>query len=251
MAKQEKNNKKDIEFRNQNEEAKFKDSIRGITKILRSGHFDYNETKYIIKEARKKLDLKASKNKKGVREHLSKEEAEKIINCAYERKGKYGLLVKTLLFTGCRVDEFVNIKVSNVYISDNKIFLEKPKGDKPRYVPIVSFIKHELITHIGERTIGYLFESNRNDKFSCRRIQQIIKELALKVEIEKRVYPHMLRRTIATWLRDKNVPIEDIQLLLGHERIDTTLLYAKGSINKLTEGMGQALIENKGEDKNV
>ena len=218
---------------------------------MRAGHFVYNETKYIIKDARKKLDLKAPKNKKGVKEHLSKEEAERIINCAYERKGKYGLLVKTLLFTGCRVDEFVNIKVSNVYLSDNKIFLEKPKGDKPRYVPIVSFIKHELITYIGDRTIGYLFESNRNNKFSCRRIQQIIKELALKVGIEKRVYPHMLRRTIATWLRDRNVPIEDIQLLLGHERIDTTLLYAKGSIEKVTKGMGQALIEDKGGDENV
>lgn len=243
MEKSEKNPSKDIEFRNQNEEAKFKNSIRGIVKILRAGHFDYNETKYIIKEARQSLALKAPKNKKGIREHLSKEEAERIINCAYEKKGKYGLLVKTLLFTGTRVDEFVNIKVSNVYISDNKIFLEKPKGDKPRYVPIVSFIKHELITHIGERKVGYLFETNRNDKFSCRRIQQIIKEIALKVGIEKRVYPHMLRRTIATWLRDRKVPIEDIQLFLGHEKIDTTLLYAKGSIDNLTKDMGQALIE--------
>ena len=57
--------------------------------------------------------------------------------------------------------------------------------------------------------------------FQTARIKQIG-----KTAIEKRVYPHMFRRTLATMAIDKGMPIEQVQTLLGHVKIDTTLHYA-------------------------
>ena len=158
------------------------------------------------------------------------------------------MLIKTLLFSGARINEFVNIKVSDVSLSDRKIYIRHAKGGKSRYVPILSFYFHELSTYIGDRTVGYLFESRLHNKYSERRVQQIIKDTASKVGIEKRVYPHMLRRTIATWLADKGAAIEDIKNFLGHSKFETTEIYTRGSVKNMGKRMEKVLLENKEAD---
>jgi integrase len=58
------------------------------------------------------------------------------------------------------------------------ILIEKGKGGKSRYVPVLPELAQELKTHLGARQTGYIFESNRHTKFTARRIQQIVKETA-------------------------------------------------------------------------
>ena len=99
----------------------------------------------------------------------------------------------------------------------------------------------ELRTHLGKRTVGYLFETSRASLYSPRRIQQIIKETAEQAQITKRVYPHLLRHSVATTLLERGMPIEQIQKFLGHSKLETTQLYAESSTEMMRESYQRAL----------
>ncbi len=204
-------------------------------KIWRKYHLTYEQTKRLVEEVRKKLNLKMKNKKSGVVNRLSKEEAHLLIEQAYRGDGKYGLLVKVLFFTGARVNEFVNIKVEDILFEDNEILIAHGKGNKKRYVPIMPSMSHEIRSYLNGRKIGYLFESIRNTKYSPRRIQQIIKECAQKAGITKPVYPHLLRHSVATILRQKGMPLDLIQKFLGHSNIETTQIYSEAPSDLLKE----------------
>lgn len=229
-------------FRINSENTQLKECINKTIKIWRRFHLDYNQISYITKEARKLLEVKRIKPSVVVVQRLSKEEIEKIINYAYELKGIYGLMVKTLFFTGCRVNEFVNIKIEHINFGENEIYVEKGKRNKQRFVPTFPFLKQEILTHVGSRKQGYLFETRLNNKFSTRRVQQIIKQISKEAGIERKVYPHLLRKSIATFLLNRGMPIDQVQLFLGHSKLETTQIYAKTSIQNLKENY-QRLIE--------
>jgi len=227
-----------------NGEIAFPFIISEISRITRKNHLSYLQLKYIFKEVRKKCNLKAEKNHQAAKEHLSVAEGQKLIDLAYTLKGDLGIMVKTLLFTGARINEFVNIQFKDVYLEERKIYLAVTKGDKPRFVPIFDFYWQEIKLYMDKenRTTGYLFESTHHDKYSTRRIQQIIKKLILQAEIDKRITPHRLRGTIAVWLKEKDVSLSQIQAFLGHSNQQTTEIYTQGAIIDL-QGMGKKLVE--------
>jgi integrase/recombinase XerD len=74
-----------------------------------------------------------------------------------------------------------------------------------------------------------------------RRIQQILKETAEQAQITKGVYPHLLRHSVATTLRERGMPIEQIQKFLGHSKRETTQLYAESSTAMMREISQRAL----------
>lgn len=115
------------------------------------------------------------------------------------------------------------------------ILIEKGKDGKSRYVPILPELAQELRTHLSGRQTGYIFESNRYTKFTTRRIQQIVKETADRADITKKVHPHLLRHTVATFLLEKGMPLEQIQKFFGHSKIETTQIYAE-STEMMKEG---------------
>jgi integrase/recombinase XerD len=88
-----------------------------------------------------------------------------------------------------------------------------------------------------------LFESNRNLPYSARRVQQIVKEIAEKAKIKKRVYPHLLRHSVATTLLERGMPIEQIQKFLGHSKLETTQVYAESTTEMIKESYRKALAE--------
>ena len=92
----------------------------------------------------------------------------------------------------------------------------------------------------GSPKTGYVFESNCHTKFTTRRIQQIVKETADRAGITKKVHPHLLRHTVATFLLEKGMPLEQIQKFLGHSKIETTQIYAKSSTEMMKEGFQRA-----------
>jgi integrase len=70
--------------------------------------------------------------------------------------------MKTLFQTGARVSEFANIKAEDLYFDEQMLLIAKAKGGKSRYVPILPELTQELRTYLGDRTTGYLFETNRH-----------------------------------------------------------------------------------------
>ena len=217
-------------------------SVINATKNLwRQHHLTYDQTRYVAKEVRHELTIERTKMRQRVIARLSREEEARLITHAYRMKGERGLLIKTLFQTGARVSEFVNIKVEDIFFEEQMILMTKAKGGKSRYVPILPELAQELRTHLGQRTIGYLFETNRATCYSSRRIQQIVKETATQAEIAKHVYPHLLRHSVATTLLERGMPIEQIQKFLGHSKLETTQLYAESSTEMMRESYQRAL----------
>jgi len=137
----------------------------------------------------------------------------------------------------------VNIKADAVFVEEQMILISKAKGGKSRYVPILPQLAQELRTHLGSRTTGYLFETVQHTQYSPRRIQQIIKETAQEAQITKRVYPHLLRHSVATTLLERGMPIEQIQKFLGHSKLETTQIYAESSAEMIKASYQKALGE--------
>ena len=99
----------------------------------------------------------------------------------------------------------------------------------------------ELRTHLQGRRQGYLFESNRQTRYSVRSMQCIVKEHARTAGITKRVYPHLLRHSMATILLESGyVPIDQVQKFLGHLQLSTTQIYAQTSVRALGENYVRA-----------
>ena len=211
----------------------FPELVSEVSFKVRKHHLNYNQLKYLFREVRKKCEIKSDKTVKRVKDHLSTEEFSRLINAAYQESSKEGFLVKFLLFTGARNNEFVNVKIQDLYFSEKKIFISTGKGGKSRFVPIFDFLLHELMTFVGSRTEGYLFESNRHSRYSTRRIEQIVKKYVSTLGITKHITPHRMRATIATWLSEKGMPTEKIQQFLGHSDIGTTQIYTAGAVHSI------------------
>jgi integrase/recombinase XerD len=217
--------------------------IAATVKLWRRHHLTYDQARYVAKEVRKALQIERAKIRKTVVTRLSREEERRLIQQAYRDKSTHGLLIKTLLMTGARVSEFAGLRVEDFFFDEQMLLIDKGKGGKSRYVPILSELAQELRTHLGDRQQGYLFESNRHQAYSSRRLQQIVKQTAEKAKITKRVHPHLLRHTVATFLLERGMPLEQIQKFLGHTKIETTQIYAESTTAMLKESYRKALSE--------
>jgi integrase/recombinase XerD len=215
--------------------------IAATKKLRRQHHLTYDQTHYVTKEVRRALDLERPKTRKRVVAQLSREEERQLMAPAYRVQDTRGLLIKTLFQTGARVSEFVNITADEVFFEEQMILIAKAKGGKSRYVPILPQLAQELRTHLGHRTIGYLCETVQNTQYAPRRIQQIIEETAAAAQITKRVYPHLLRHSVAATLLARGVPIEPIQKFLGQAKLETTQIYAESSAEMMKDSDQKAL----------
>jgi len=220
--------------------------INSITRQLRD--CTYEETAYIIKSVRERLNLK-KKKQQNIIQPLSPQEFAKILATAYNLNSQQGLIVKTLFLTGVRANEFVNLKIENFDYFNKRMFVDVAKKDSQRYVPILPSLADELQTFINGRKQGYIFQSqkpnkrNKDYQYTPQRIWQIVSDIARIAGVStehKRVYPHKLRHTIATFLLSKGMPLDEIQKLLGHKDIKTTQIYAKTDITKLQNDYNKA-----------
>ena len=216
--------------------------IRKVAKILRDGNYSYDQSADLFKKARREVGLSPpDRSGQGSPERLSSEEQETFINAAYDRDGRTGLMMRTILETGARVSAFVKIRVEDISFHDLEIRLRETKGDKPRDVPILSSLANELRLHAGDRDTGWLFRSRQGGHYSKRRVQQIVKDVAENAGIQKRVYPHLLRHTVAQRLADEGMREELLQQFLGHEAPETTQRYHEPKRAHVKEAYEEAM----------
>jgi integrase/recombinase XerD len=217
--------------------------IAATKKLWRQYHLTYDQTHYVAREVRRALAIERPKARTHVVARLSREEERQLIAHAYRMQGTRGLLIKTLFQTGARVSEFVNITADEVFFEEQMILIAKAKGGKSRYVPILPQLAQELRMHLGHRATGYLFETVQHTQYSPRRIQQIIKETAAEAQITKRVYPHLLRHSVAMTLLERGMPLEQIQKFLGHAKLETTQIYAESTSEMIKASYQKAIGE--------
>ena len=182
------------------------------------------EEDYILKSPMRRIHK--IKTKKIVKEIISDEAIEKLRDgCCCARD----LAMIDLLFsTGIRVGELVNLNVSDIDFEERECIVVG-KGDKERRVYFDAKAKLHLQNYISSRhdNKDALFVS-LNAPYKRLKISGVeirIRELGRKQNLHK-IHPHKFRRSMATRAIDKGMPIEQVQKILGHSQIDTTMQYA-------------------------
>jgi integrase/recombinase XerD len=142
-------------------------------------------------------------------------------------------IIETLYGCGLRVSELVSLKISDLFFEEGFIKITG-KGNKERFVPIGKFtqkyieiyqknIRVNLIIKKGFEDT--LFLNRRGSQLTRAMIFTIIKDLAVKIGLNKSISPHTLRHSFATHLLENGADLRSIQLMLGHESITTTEIY--------------------------
>ena len=155
------------------------------------------------------------------------------INLEHPQGYRNRAMLEMLYGSGIRVSELVNLSLSNLFFEENLIRVTG-KGNKQRLVPMGKLTKKFVLYYINNIRLQQKIDSvyqdivflNRNGKVLTRQmIFTIIKQLALKANIKKKIGPHTFRHSFATHLLENGADLRTIQILMGHENITTTEIY--------------------------
>lgn len=142
-------------------------------------------------------------------------------------------IIETLYGCGLRVSELVSLKISDLFFDEGFIKVTG-KGNKERFVPIGDFTQKFITIYKSQNRLhlkiqkGFedtLFLNRRGRQLTRAMIFTIIKDLAVKINLNKTISPHTLRHSFATHLLENGANLRSIQLMLGHESITTTEIY--------------------------
>jgi site-specific recombinase XerD len=208
----------------QEEKKSSKVTIDNIRRILSSFFTWLEDEDYILKSPVRRIHkVKAATV---VKETYSDEELE-VMKDACDNPRDLAL-IDMLASTGMRVGELVLLNREDINFEERECIVFG-KGSKERIVYFDAGTKIHLQEYLDGRTDDNeaLFVSLRApyDRLQIGGIEVRLRNLGEKLELSK-VHPHKFRRTLATTAIDKGMPIEQLQRLLGHQRIDTTLQYA-------------------------
>ena len=149
-------------------------------------------------------------------------------------------ILETLYSCGLRVSELCNLKLSELYFEEGFIKVEG-KGSKQRLVPISPRAIKEIRLYFTDRNLmkikpgfeDFVFISNFGKNTSRIMVFHIIKELAERIGLKKKISPHTFRHSFATHLLEGGANLRAIQCMLGHESIGTTEIYTHIDRNML------------------
>ena len=160
--------------------------------------------------------------------YLTFNEVTKLIDITTNLKHKS--IIMLLYSGGLRLSEVINIKITDIDSNSMTITIRKAKGKEERQVMLSeSFLQIFRQYCLKYQPSCYVFEGQNNLQYSGRSIQQIVKQSALKSGINKKVSPHILRRSFATHLLKAGTDIRSVQQLLGHNHLNTTKIYTQST----------------------
>ena len=215
----------------QRENNSSKTTIDNIRRIFSSFFAWLEDEDYILKNPVKRIHR--VKKGKVVKEILSDENLEVLRdNCESMRDLA---IVELLISTGIRVGELVNLNISDLNFNERECVVFG-KGGSERVVYFDARTKIHLLEYLNQRTDENpaLFVSFRKpyNRLGVNGVESRLKSIGSKSNITN-VHPHKFRRTMATNAIDKGMPIEQVQKLLGHTKIDTTMHYAMVNQNNV------------------
>ena len=208
-----------------------KSTIDNIRRVLSSFFSWLEDEDYILKNPVRRIHK--IKTKKVVKEIISDENFEILRdNCNNIRDLA---MIELLASTGIRVGELVNLNIEDVLFNERECIV-LGKGDTERVVYFDAKTKIHLQKYLESRKDKNpaLFVSFKKPykRLGINGVERRIRELGQGANIKK-VHPHKFRRTMATNAIDKGMPIEQVQRLLGHVQIDTTMQYAMVNQNNV------------------
>ena len=206
-------------------------TIDNIRRNISSFFSWLEEEDYILKSPMRRIHK--IKTKTVVKSTISDEGIERLRdNCSEIRD----LAIIDLLYsTGIRVGELVNLNIDDIDLEGRECIVYG-KGDKERRVYFDAKAKVHLKDYIESREDDnkalFVTLDAPHDRLKISGVEIRLRQLGRQLELEK-IHPHKFRRTMATRAIDKGMPIEQVQKILGHSQIDTTMQYAMVNQNNV------------------
>ena len=151
-------------------------------------------------------------------------------------------LAQTAFYTAVRVSELVHIEVGDVDLDACKIFINRGKGAKDRYILFPASFRLVLKSHLHAATRNRnLFETRRFGPFTTRRIQQIVQGYREMAGITQPLHPHLFRHQMLTYLTSKGLTDAQIQLISGHESKKSLEVYQHLSLESVDKAYQDAV----------
>jgi site-specific recombinase XerD len=162
---------------------------------------------------------------------LSREEIWRMLGSA--QLLKHRILIGLLYGCGLRCQEVRSLELKHLDFDRKLVHVVQSKGNKDRYLPLSLHLIRGIRTYISaERPKSFLFEGTGNpegkgfdSRYSQRGVQWAVKTVARQAGILKDVHTHMLRHSYATHLLEDGVNILTVQKLMGHQNIESTMVY--------------------------
>ena len=215
--------------------------VAGIARLVKQEGLDYDAWRYVAKKVRQVCDLRPEKKGRRLPRILTTEEFRRFYQIVDRAEDvQHALMLRLLFYTAVRVSELCNIEISEVDIESCKIRINQGKGSKDRYVLFGKSFATALRTHMAAHPNNrWLFQTQRNGKFSTRRVQQIVSKYAEEAGV--RATPHTFRHQAITWLtRHSGLADAELQLITGHARRETLAVYQHVALDSDLEAKYQA-----------
>jgi len=173
------------------------------------------------------------------REGLKESEIELLFNAIDENTTKGyrdKCILETFYGTGMRLSELTGLDVDDIYFNTGVIHIRQGKGKKDRMLPLPKFLRETMLYYLEHirpslQSFNYdekaIFLTENGERITSRTVYDLIRKIIVKSEIKRHVTPHIFRHTFAIHLLKNGAPLRYIQELLGHSRIDTTMVYTK------------------------
>ncbi|MCF6768538.1 tyrosine-type recombinase/integrase [Thiotrichales bacterium 19S11-10] len=213
-----------------------KKMAKKISKMIASENPNYDYIRDLFRYVRQELDIPVTTNPKRLPYVPTEGEIKKFYRTVWEAKNtKHLLMIKTLLYTGIRVSELINIKLHSVDLDSCQICITQGKGKKDRIVPFPNQFKETLVIYYNAQrneNRKYLFESGFRRGYTDRGVRKILAKYTKLAGIERSISPHKLRHFLFTWLKKQNIDDALIQPYSGHEKRESLEIYSKLSITE-------------------
>ncbi len=189
--------------------------VAQLVRIARKARLGYGDFLYISQQARKKLGLRRGRKERRLPQLLADADLKRFFRAIQDCGNvQHEILLKLLFYTAVRVSELVHIEVSDVDLDACKIFINRGKGAKDRYILFPASFRLVLKSHLHAAPRNqYLFETQRFGPFTTRRIQQIVQGYREMAGITQPLHPHLFRHQMLTYLTSKG--LTDAQTVIG------------------------------------
>lgn len=206
-------------------------TIDNIRRVFSSFFAWLEDEDYIIKSPVRRIHKVKTASR--IKETFTDENIEKMRD---ECKNIRNLaIIELLISTGIRVGELVNLNIEDLNFEDRSCIVQG-KGNKQREVYFDARTKIHLMQYLNIRKDDnkalFVSKNMPHQRLSISGIELIVRRIGDKTDVN-RVHPHKFRRTLATIAIDKGMPIEQVQKLLGHVKIETTMHYAMVNQNNV------------------
>lgn len=222
-----------------------KQMARELAKQMRGVHPDYDYLKQVFRYLRAELEIEIPRTPKRLPHVPNEEEIRRYYQVIWQSRN-FGdmVLIKTLMYTGVRVSELINIRLADVDLDRCQIKVVQGKGSKDRIVPFPAGFKETLGMHMErmrEKGAVHLFESSWKKRYSDRGVRRMLERYAEAAGLERNVSPHQLRHFLLTWLKKQGIDDALIQPYSGHASRQSLEIYSRLAIGEAQREYDQVI----------